>query len=105
MPGGRRAQRRSDLADHRAWSPRGFWQAFAAPATIYLLVFFVFPFYVVLAITFGGVTAILREPSPLWNPLQWRPPVMIFTLSNLTHTDGLYYAAFIHTIVFVVIAT
>ena len=105
MPGGRRAQRRADLADRRAWSPRGFWQAFAAPATIYLLVFFVFPFYVVVAITFGGVTAILREPMPLWNPLQWRPPVMTFTLSNLTHTDGLYYAAFIHTIVFVAIAT
>jgi spermidine/putrescine transport system permease protein len=105
MPRSRRAQRQAVLAERRAWSPRGFWQAFAAPATMYLLVFFVFPFYVVLAITFGGVTSILREPKPLWNPLEWRPPVMSFTLSNLVHSDGLYYQAFIHTILFVVIAT
>ncbi|MEP7060081.1 MAG: ABC transporter permease [Actinomycetota bacterium] len=64
-----------------------------------------FPFYVVLAITFGGVTAILRAPKPLWNPLEWRPPVMSFTLSNLVHSDGLYYQAFVHTVLFVVIAT
>ena len=37
--------------------------------------------------------------------MDWNPSVLQFTVSNLTHTDGLYYAAFIHTIVFVGIAT
>ena len=38
-------------------------------------------------------------------PLDWNPAVLSFTLSNLTHADGLYQGAFIHTIVFVGIAT
>jgi spermidine/putrescine transport system permease protein len=87
------------------WSRRGFWPSFATPATVYLLVFFVFPFYVVLAVTFGTTDAILRQPVPYWNPMDWDPSVLQFTISNLTHTDGLYYAAFIHTLVYVGIAT
>lgn len=88
-----------------AWSPRWFWPSFAAPATLYLLVFFVFPFYVVLAVTFGTTDQILRQPVPFWNPLDWEPSVLQFTLSNLTHTDGLYFAAFVNTVAFVGIAT
>jgi ABC-type spermidine/putrescine transport system permease subunit I len=88
-----------------AWSRRWFWPSFAAPATLYLLVFFVFPFYVVLAVTFGTTDQILRQPVPYWNPMDWDPSVLQFTVSNLTHTDGLYYAAFIHTVVYVGIAT
>jgi ABC-type spermidine/putrescine transport system permease subunit I len=75
------------------------------PATVFLLVFFLFPFYVVLAVAFGGVSDILREPVPAWNPLAWKPGVLTYTLSNLTHTDGLYNGAMIHTFVFVGIAT
>ena len=88
-----------------AWSPRWFWPSFAAPATLYLLVFFVFPFYVVLAVTFGTTDQILRQPVPFWNPLDWEPSVLQFTVSNLIHTDGLYFAAFVNTVVFVGIAT
>jgi ABC-type spermidine/putrescine transport system permease subunit I len=88
-----------------AWSRRWFWPSFAAPATLYLLAFFVFPFYVVLAVTFGTTDPILRQPVPYWNPMDWDPSVLQFTVSNLTHTDGLYYAAFIHTVVYVGIAT
>jgi spermidine/putrescine transport system permease protein len=89
----------------RAWSPRWFWPSFSAPATLFLLLFFVFPFYVVLAVTFGTTDPILRQPVPYWNPLDWDLGVLRFTVSNLTHTDGLYYAAFVHTIVYVGIAT
>jgi ABC-type spermidine/putrescine transport system permease subunit I len=96
---------RTAAADRGAWSPRWFWPTFAAPATIYLLIFFVFPFYVVLAITFGGVTPILHEPLPAWNPAAWSPAVLQFTFSNMFHSDGLYYDAFIHTFLFVGIAT
>ena len=32
---------------------------------------FVAPLYVVLAILFGGVDPILRQPVPVWNPLDW----------------------------------
>ena len=68
--------------------------------------FFVFPFYVVLAITFGGVDPILRQPVPAWNPAHVAPrSILQFTFSNIIHSDGLYYAAFINTFVFVGIAT
>jgi ABC-type spermidine/putrescine transport system permease subunit I len=102
---GRRPPKRAADRDRGAWSPRWFWPSFAAPATIYLLVFFVFPFYVVLAITFGGVDPILRQPVPAWNPLTWHAAIFQFTFSNIFHSDGLYYDAFIHTFVFVAVAT
>lgn len=103
----RRTGRRSrgSASDRGAWSPRWFWPAFAAPATVYLLVFFVFPFYVVVSITFGTVDPILRQPLPAWNPTTWNPQILKFTLSNIVHSDGLYYAAFIHTFIFVGLAT
>ena len=102
---GRRRARRAADADRGAWSPRWFWPSFAAPATIYLLVFFVLPFYVVVAVAFGTTDRILRQPVPSWNPFDWDPAILRFTFSNITHTDGLYHAAFIHTFVFVALAT
>ncbi len=75
------------------------------PAALFLLVFFVFPFYVVLAVTFGTIDPILRQPVPAWNPTTWNLGIFNFTLSNMLHSDGLYYGPFIHTFVFVGIAT
>ena len=99
-------RRQADLSGERGpWFPRWFWPSFSLPATIFLLVFFLFPFYVVLAITFGGIDPILRQPVPAWNPLTWQPGVLSFTISNITHSDGLYQAAFVHTFVFVGVAT
>jgi len=99
-------RRQPDLSGERGpWFPRWFWPSFSLPATIFLLVFFLFPFYVVLAITFGGIDPILRQPVPAWNPLTWKPDVLSFTISNITHSDGLYQAAFVHTFVFVGVAT
>jgi ABC-type spermidine/putrescine transport system permease subunit I len=78
-----------------------YWPVLAAPTTSFLLLFFVLPFYVVLAVTFGSVDPILRQPVLAWNPTTWDPAIMSFTLSNIVHSDGLYQAAFIHTFVFV----
>jgi spermidine/putrescine transport system permease protein len=75
------------------------------PATVFLLVFFVFPFFVVLAVAFGSVDDILREPLPAWNPLTWKPAVLTFTSSNVTHADGLYHAALLRTFLYVGVAT
>src|SRR6187200_672654 len=75
------------------------------PATVFLLVFFVFPFFVVLAVAFGGVDDPLRLPVPAWNPLTWDPAFVTFTLSNVTHADGLYHAALLRTFLYVGVAT
>ena len=94
----------SKEAGGAATRPR-YWPALSAPATIFLLLFFVFPFYVVLAVTFGSIDPILRQPVPAWNPTTWNPAILTFTWSNIVHTDGLYDAAFVHTFVFVGLAT
>ncbi len=94
----------SKEAGGAATRPR-YWPALSAPATIFLLLFFVFPFYVVLAVTFGSIDPILRQPVPAWNPTTWNPAILTFTWSNIVHTDGLYEAAFVHTFVFVGLAT
>jgi ABC-type spermidine/putrescine transport system permease subunit I len=96
---------RSADRERSAWSPRWFWPAFAAPATIYLLIFFAFPFYVVVAVAFGSVDPILRQPVPYYNPSNWEPAILQFTFSNIFHSDGLYQAAFVHTFLFVGLAT
>jgi ABC-type spermidine/putrescine transport system permease subunit I len=105
----RSARRRSDRAAAReaggTWFPRWLWPSFAAPASIYLLVFFVFPFYVILGVTFGTLDPILQTPIPQWNPAQWNTGVLNFTLSNISHSDGIYYAAFFRTLEYVGIAT
>ncbi|HEU4998458.1 MAG TPA: hypothetical protein VFT68_05890, partial [Lapillicoccus sp.] len=47
------------------------WPALAVPGLVWLLLLFVTPLYVVLAIVFGGVDPIFRTPVPVWNPLAW----------------------------------
>jgi ABC-type spermidine/putrescine transport system permease subunit I len=58
------------------WYPRWFWPAWAAPASLWLLVLFVLPFYVVLCVAFGTVD-LFRNPLPVWQPWYW-------TASNFT---------------------
>ena len=86
----------SKEAGAAATRPR-YWPALAAPATLFLLLFFAFPFYVVIGVAFGSIDPILRQPVPAWNPTAWNPAILSFTLSNIVHSDGLYEAAFVHT--------
>lgn len=88
-----------------AWYPRWFWPSFATPATVFLLVFFVFAFYTTLAVTFGGIDPILQTPDPEWNPARWNTAALSYTLSNITHSDGIYHATFQRTIAYVVVST
>ena len=102
---GRRRSTRAVAGAAGAWFPRWLWPSFAAPATLYLLLFFVFPFYVILGVTFGTLDPILQTPIPAWNPAQWNTGVLNFALSNISHSDGIYYAAFFHTLEFVAAST
>jgi ABC-type spermidine/putrescine transport system permease subunit I len=81
--------------------PRWFWPSFAAPGIAYLLVLFVLPFYVILSVAFGRLDPIFQSPVLVWNPLAWDTSILSFTVSNITHTDGIYHAAFIRTFAYV----
>ena len=50
---------------------RWLWIGLAAPGAIWLLVLFVAPFYVMLAVAGGGVNEFFQTVVPIWNPLHW----------------------------------
>jgi len=88
-----------------AWFPSWFWPSFAAPATIWLLLLFVLPFFVILAIAFGRVDPIFLTPSPVYNPLQWDFGPFRDVLSQIFAGGSVYQSAFLHTLSFVLAAT
>jgi len=87
-----------------AWFPRWFWPSFAAPATIWLLLLFVVPFYVILSIAFGGLDQIFLTPLPQYDPVRWDVRPFGDVISQ-AFQPGVYQAAFVHTFVFVGVAT
>jgi ABC-type spermidine/putrescine transport system permease subunit I len=88
-----------------AWFPRWFWPSFATPATLWLVVFFVVPFYVILAIAFGQLDQIFLTPIPVYNPLHWNANAFVDVVQQFTTSGSVYQSALWHTLVFVGMAT
>jgi ABC-type spermidine/putrescine transport system permease subunit I len=88
-----------------AWYPRWFWPAFAAPATLWLLVLFVVPFYVILAVAFGGQDPIFLTAVPTFNPVRWDLSAFGDTLRQLVSSGAITSHAFANTLVYVAAAT
>jgi ABC-type spermidine/putrescine transport system permease subunit I len=88
-----------------AWFPRWFWPSFAAPATLWLLVLFVAPFYVILSIAFGRIDPIFLTPVPVYSPLGWNSSTFVRVADQFTTSGSIYQSALVHTLVFVAIAT
>jgi spermidine/putrescine transport system permease protein len=88
-----------------AWFPSWFWPSFAAPATIWLLLLFVLPFFVLLAIAFGQVDPIFLTPSPVYNPFRWDAGPFREVLSQIFTSGSVYQSDFLRTLAFVFAAT
>jgi putrescine transport system permease protein len=84
--------------------PRWMWPAFSAPAILWLLFFFVLPFYAILAVAMGSVDPILQQPQPAWNPLDWNTSAFTFVFDNLFYGGGIFQKPFARTIAYVAIA-
>lgn len=82
-------------------TPNRLWTALAAPGIGWLLLFFVAPLYVVLAIVFGQRDPIFRTAVPVWNPLQWDATQFTYVLSRIAGPDGIYGPALLRTVVYV----
>jgi ABC-type spermidine/putrescine transport system permease subunit I len=80
------------------------WPALAMPGVVWLLVFFLAPMYVVLAIVFGQIDPIFRTPVPVWNPLQWDATQFTYVLSRIG-PGGAYGPALVRTGVYVLVAS
>jgi ABC-type spermidine/putrescine transport system permease subunit I len=98
---GRRRRRPGAGARSGIWYPKGFWQLFAAPATLWLLFLFVLPFYTILSVAFGKIDPIFGTAVPQWNPLHWNSGSMRYVLNQTFLRGGIYQPAFIRTFIYV----
>lgn len=81
------------------------WPLLAMPGTVWLALLFVAPMYVVLAILFGSVDPILRQPIPVWNPLEWDFTQFVFVWDHIVGPGAFFRPALIRTVVYVGVAS
>ena len=101
----RRAGGASARSGRGTWFPRWFWPSFAMPATLWLLVLFVAPFYVIVSIAFGRIDPIFLTPVPVYDPLGWDASAFGNVARQFATGGSIYQAALVHTLVFVAAAT
>jgi ABC-type spermidine/putrescine transport system permease subunit I len=102
--GSRRRDRLAARRERGAWLPRWFWPSFAAPAILWLLLFFIVPFYTIIAIAFGTVD-IFRNPQPVWQPWYWTSAYVGQVFGQIVGADAYLQPVFVRTLAFVVIAS
>jgi ABC-type spermidine/putrescine transport system permease subunit I len=83
----------------------GFWMALAAPGMIWLILFFVVPFYAVLAIAMGQLDELFESPVPVWNPLHWSSENVINVWHDLVGSASFADPIVVRTIVYVAIGS
>jgi ABC-type spermidine/putrescine transport system permease subunit I len=81
------------------------WPVLAVPGLVWLLLLFVTPLYVVLAIVFGGIDPIFRTPVPVWNPVAWNTAQFTDVFSHVFGSDGYFGPALLRTAVYVLTAS
>ena len=84
---------------------RGFWIALAAPGVIWLVLLFIVPFYVVLAIAMGQLNRLFESSVPVWNPLNWSSSNVINVFHDLVGATSFAGPIVIRTIIYVAIAS
>ncbi|MBA2741522.1 MAG: ABC transporter permease [Actinobacteria bacterium] len=89
-----------DLARRRD----ALWAGLALPGIAWLAVFFLLPFYVIVAVALGTVDPILQTPAPAWNPLDWDWSAFQFVLEGLFTGERAFGQVFVRTIVYVTIS-
>jgi ABC-type spermidine/putrescine transport system permease subunit I len=81
------------------------WPALALPGTLWLILLFLAPMYVVFAIVFGQVDPVFRTPLPVWNPVQWNTVQFTDVFRHIVGSDGFYGPALLRTAIFVASAS
>ena len=99
----RRRAERALLRSQGAWYPRWFWPTFAVPGIGWLLLFFVLPFYTIIAVAFGTID-IFRNPLPIWQPWYWSTKYVADVADNIVGSNPFMRPAFYRSFAYVVIA-
>jgi ABC-type spermidine/putrescine transport system permease subunit I len=84
---------------------RLIWPALALPGIAWVALLFVLPLYVVMAILFGQIDPILRQPVPVWNPVDWNIIQFKYVLEHIVGPEGYFGPALLRTAVYVLIAS
>ena len=87
------------------WYPRWYWPSFAAPATGWLIAFFLIPFYVVVAVAFGTVDPLFRTPKPTYEPWYWDLTTFTRAIEKFYVEPAIYQPALFRTLLYVVLAS
>jgi spermidine/putrescine transport system permease protein len=85
-----------------AWHPRWYWPGFALPGTLWMLILFALPFYVVVSIAFGTVDPVFQSPLPVYEPWWWTKRYLLEEWHLVT---GQFLAVELRTLTYVVLAT
>ena len=93
------------MAERRSRARTGVWPLLALPGIAWLGLLFVAPMYVVLAILFGQIDPILRQPVPVWNPVEWNTIQFRFVLTHIFGEEGYFGPALVRTAVYVFMAS
>jgi ABC-type spermidine/putrescine transport system permease subunit I len=84
---------------------RWLWIGLAAPGAIWLLVLFVAPFYVMLAVAGGGVNPFFQTVVPIWNPLHWSSANLTTEWSNIVGSGAYLGPPALRTLLYTAIAS
>jgi putrescine transport system permease protein len=98
----RQAKARKRAQAGGAWYPRWYWPSFAVPGTIWMLVLFLLPFYVVVSIAFGTVDPVFQSPLPVYQPWWWTGKYLAEEWHLVT---GEFRAVELRTLLYVIIAS
>ena len=71
---------------------------------VWIVLFFLVPFYVVLCVSFGTVDTVFRSPIPIWNPLEWQFSQVQVVWDRLFGPNNFYLPAVLRTFMYVAIA-
>ncbi|MEX0983820.1 MAG: ABC transporter permease, partial [Actinomycetota bacterium] len=87
------------------WYPKWYWPSFITPASIWLILLFVLPFYVVFAVAFGTVDQVFRLPVPYYAPWWWSASTFNETLSLFYAGEAFFLEPLIRTFAYVFAAS
>jgi ABC-type spermidine/putrescine transport system permease subunit I len=107
IPPSRRQRRRAERASAReagAWYPRWFWPAFSMPGIVWLVLFFILPFYAIIAVAFGTID-IFRNAVPVWQPWYWTNKYVASVVGDILGKDAYLRPTFLRTFVYVALAS
>ena len=92
----------ADAAPVGGWIPQRFWRRLAAPATLWIVAFFLVPLYVVVSVAFGTVDPVFRSPLPVWQPWWW---TFAHAQETLAKVVGPFAPTYLRTFAYVAVAS